>query len=185
MTRTPPRLPLPCRPPPDLANATACRDQIAGLGVARYEIDELEPLVIGPKRAGLAHEHSRFRHRNRPRPHAANVRQWRLSSRGDPLRGCSGRLGLCQTVLITQAKADALAPGAPATSWHRRASRAEAGLLLQHRHEMAVIYTDRGPDEGRRPSRMVPQRTRLFRRGSMQSFGRFLMRSVRPWRRKQ
>jgi len=34
-------------PPPDLANATACRDQIAGLGVARYEIDELEALVGG------------------------------------------------------------------------------------------------------------------------------------------
>jgi hypothetical protein len=29
--------------PPDFANATASRDQIAGLGVSRYEIDELEP----------------------------------------------------------------------------------------------------------------------------------------------
>jgi len=36
--------------PPDLADATACGDQIAGLGVARYEIDKLEPLVIGSKR---------------------------------------------------------------------------------------------------------------------------------------
>ena len=32
--------------PPDLADATARRDQIAGLGVARYEIDEPEPFVI-------------------------------------------------------------------------------------------------------------------------------------------
>jgi len=55
--------------PPDLADATACRDQITGLGVARNEIDELEPLVLGPKRTGLANEHSRFRYRNRPRRH--------------------------------------------------------------------------------------------------------------------
>src|ERR1700730_2198537 len=54
---------------PDLANAAARRDQVASLGVARYEIDELEALVVGPKRAGLAHEHSRFRYRDRPRPH--------------------------------------------------------------------------------------------------------------------
>jgi hypothetical protein len=40
--------------PPDFANATGSRDQIAGLGVSRDEIDELEPLVVGPKRAGLA-----------------------------------------------------------------------------------------------------------------------------------
>jgi hypothetical protein len=38
----------------------ARRDQVAGLGVARYEIDELEPFLIGPKCVGLAHEHSRF-----------------------------------------------------------------------------------------------------------------------------
>jgi hypothetical protein len=55
--------------PADLTDATACRDNVTGLGVARYEIDELEPLVIVPKRAGLAHEHSRFRYRNRPHPH--------------------------------------------------------------------------------------------------------------------
>jgi hypothetical protein len=55
--------------PPDLANTAAGRDQIASLGVPRYEIHEAQPLVIGPKRAGLAHEHSRFRYRNRPYPH--------------------------------------------------------------------------------------------------------------------
>jgi hypothetical protein len=33
--------------PPDFADATARRDQIAGLGAARYEIDELEALVGG------------------------------------------------------------------------------------------------------------------------------------------
>src|SRR5271169_3656884 len=70
--------------PPDLANAAARRDQVASLGVARYEIDELEPFVIGPKCAGLAHEHSRFRHGNRPRPYLCYVRQWRLFSRWAP-----------------------------------------------------------------------------------------------------
>jgi hypothetical protein len=40
--------------PPDFANATGCWNQIAGLGVSRYEIDELDPLVFGPKRTGLA-----------------------------------------------------------------------------------------------------------------------------------
>jgi hypothetical protein len=39
--------------PPEFANATASRDEIAGLGVSRYEIDELEPFVLGPKRTGL------------------------------------------------------------------------------------------------------------------------------------
>src|SRR5437667_8754030 len=34
--------------PPDLANAAASRDQVAGLGISRDEIDELQPLVIGP-----------------------------------------------------------------------------------------------------------------------------------------
>jgi hypothetical protein len=62
-------LPAAMPTPPDLADATASRDPIAGLGVARYEIDEIKPLVIGPKSAGLANEHSRFRYRNRPRPH--------------------------------------------------------------------------------------------------------------------
>jgi hypothetical protein len=58
--RTPPRLPLPRRPHLTLRMPPARRDQVAGLGVARYEIDELEPFLIGPKCVGLAHEHSRF-----------------------------------------------------------------------------------------------------------------------------
>src|SRR5438552_2160943 len=70
--------------PPDLTDAAGCGDNVTGLGVARYEIDELEPLVIGPKRVGLAHEHSRFRYRNRPRPHLRNVRHWRQFSRSAP-----------------------------------------------------------------------------------------------------
>ena len=80
-----------------LTAAAPTRDRIAGLGAARYEIDELEPLVLSPKRAGLAHEHSRFRYRNRPRPHLRNVRYWRLLRLSRPLRrfveGAECRLG--------------------------------------------------------------------------------------------
>jgi hypothetical protein len=36
--------------PPDFSNATACRDQIAGLGVSRDEIGELKPRLLSKAR---------------------------------------------------------------------------------------------------------------------------------------
>src|SRR5436305_10673502 len=105
MIRTPPRLPLPWRP-----HLTLRAPPLPGIKspASGSEIDELEPLVLGPKRTGLAHEHSRFRYRNRPRPHLKNVRQWRLFSRSSiAICGSSFMVhvrhaasGLCETVLI-------------------------------------------------------------------------------------
>jgi hypothetical protein len=40
----------PLATPPDFTNASASRDQIAGLRVARYDIDEVEPRLLSKAR---------------------------------------------------------------------------------------------------------------------------------------